>query len=140
MNKLTGLRIVAAVAVLVSAFVHLRLWIDGVKDEHLVGPAFLVNAVAGVVIAALLLLWRSWEPPFLAAGFGAATMVAFVIAATVGLFGVHEHWTGGYVWAAFIAEAVALVAGLGALARERMRPVGYKPHVRNRSTTGRLLG
>jgi hypothetical protein len=120
------------VAVLVSAFVHLRLWLDGVRDEHVVGPAFLVNVVAGVVIAVLLLVWRSWEPPFLAAGFGAATIVAFVIAATVGLFGVHEQWTGVYVWTAFIAEAVAIVTGLGALAgatgrlpRYRQHPAGY---------------
>lgn len=128
------IRIVAALAVLVSAYVHLRMWFDGVKDQHVVGPAFMVNAVAGVVIAILLLAWRSWEPPLLAAGFGAATMAAFVVAATVGLFGVHDHWTGGYVWTAFIAEAVALVAGLAAVWREgwasrrptrgRMSPTG----------------
>ena len=119
-----SLRVVAAAAVLVSAFVHLRLWLDGVKDQHVVGPAFLVNVIAGVVIAALLLLWRSWEPPFLAAGFGAATILAFVISATVGLFGVHEHWTGVYVWTAFISEAVAVVAGLAALAGETRHSSG----------------
>jgi small basic protein len=130
MNKSMNLslRVVAAVAVLVSAFVHLRLWLDGVKDEHVVGPAFLVNVVAGVAIAVLLLAWRSWEPPFLAAGFGAATIVAFVISATVGLFGVHEQWTGPYVWTAFVAEVVAIVAGLGALAGANGRLPRYKQH------------
>jgi hypothetical protein len=112
------IRIVAALAVLVSAFVHLRLWIDGVKDQHVVGPAFMVNAVAGVVIAVLLLVWRDWEPLFLALGFGASTIAAFLISATVGLYGVHEHWQGPYVWTAFVAEAVAVAAGALGLVRE----------------------
>jgi hypothetical protein len=134
MNMNLGLRVVAAVAVLVSAFVHLRLWLDGVKDQHVVGPAFLVNVVAGVAIAVLLLAWRSWVPPFLAAGFGAATIGAFVISATVGLFGVHEQWTGVYVWTAFVAEAVAVVAGLGALAGATGRLPGYKQHAAGYNT------
>jgi hypothetical protein len=105
------MRLVATVAVLVSAGVHLRLWSTGVKDEHMVGPAFMVNAVAGVVIAVLLLTWRTWVPPFLALGFGVATFGAFLISATAGLYGVHEHWQGGYVWAAAISEVVAILTG-----------------------------
>jgi hypothetical protein len=50
-------------------------------------------------------------PPFLALGFGVSTIGAFTIAATVGLFGDHERWTGGYVWTSLVAEAVAVVAG-----------------------------
>lgn len=111
-------RVVAALAVLVSGYVHLRLWTEGYKDLHMVGPAFMVNAVAAVIIAVLLVVWRSWEPPLLAAGFGAATLVAFVISATTGLYGVHERWSGGYIWAAFISEAVAVVVGLAAFWRE----------------------
>jgi hypothetical protein len=105
------MRLLAAVAVLVSAGVHLRLWSTGVRHEHMVGPAFMLNAVAGVVIAVLLVTWRSWIAPFLAAGIGVATLGAFVIAATAGLYGVHEHWQGGYVWAAAIAEAIAILSG-----------------------------
>jgi hypothetical protein len=88
------MRTVAAVAVLVSAAVHLIMWFNGVRDQS-VGPAFLLNAAGGVVIAALLLLWNHWLPPLLAIGFGASTLGAFVIATTVGLFGVHDHWQGG---------------------------------------------
>ena len=44
-------RLIAAAGVLVSAGVHLYLWVDGVRDQHVVGPAFMVNAVAGLVIA-----------------------------------------------------------------------------------------
>ena len=76
------------------------------------GPLFLVNVIAAVVIAILLIVWRSWVPPFLAVGFGATTMVFFIISATAGFYGDHEHWRGSYVWTAFIAEAIAVVAGL----------------------------
>jgi hypothetical protein len=111
------MRMLAAVAVLVSAAVHLILWFDGVRHQS-VGPAFMLNAVGGVVIAVLLLAWRHWVPPLLAVGFGVSTLGAFVIAATVGLFGVHEHWTGGYVWTAAISEVLAIVAGAVVLSHQ----------------------
>jgi O-antigen/teichoic acid export membrane protein len=111
-------RLLASAAVLVSAVTHLLLWLDGVRHQS-VGPAFLLNAVGGAVIAVLLLRWRHWVPPLLAVGFGASTLGAFVIAATVGLLGVHEHWTGGYVWTAAVAEVVAVAAGAVLLAREQ---------------------
>ena len=80
---------------LVSAGVHLYLWFDGFSDQNVIGPAFLLNAAGGLVIAVLLVTWRHWIPPLLALGFGVSTLGAFVVAATVGLFGVHEHWIGG---------------------------------------------
>jgi len=107
-----GTRIVTAVAALVSAYVHLKLWLDGMRDIDVIGPAFLFNAVAGLVIAVLLLTWRHWVPGFLAAGFGASTLGAFILSATVGLFDVHEQWTGGYQLTAAAAEVVCIIGGL----------------------------
>lgn len=104
-------RIVTALAVVVSAWVHLDLWRDGYRDLDVIGPAFLLNAVAGAVIALLLLGWRHWLPWLLAVGFGASTLGAFVVSATVGLFGVHESWTGADVLTAAAAEVVAIVVG-----------------------------
>jgi hypothetical protein len=105
------MRVLAAVGVLVSAVVHLRLWFDGFRDIHMVGPAFMLNAVAGLAIAVALVLWRHWVPPLLAVGFGASTLGAFIIAATVGLYGVHEVWSGGWVLTAAASEVVAILAG-----------------------------
>ena len=107
-----GIRIVTAVAALVSAYVHLKLWLDGMSDVDIIGPAFLFNAVAGLVIAVLLLAWRHWAPGFLAAGFGASTLGAFILSTTVGLFGVKEQWVGAEVWAAAVAEVVCIIGGL----------------------------
>jgi hypothetical protein len=113
-----GMRMVAAAAVLVSAAVHLYLWLDGARTDDFLGPAFMLNAVSGVAIAALLLAWRHWVPAFLAVGFGLSTLGAFVLAATVGLFGVTESWTGWAVWTAAASELVAIAAG-GALLLEQ---------------------
>ena len=119
-------RFVAVVALLVSAAVHLWLWFDGVREQT-VGPLFLVNVVAGVVIAVLLVRWEHWVPPFLTLGFGASTLGAFVISSTVGLMGVHTHWEGFAVFAAAVAEVLCIAVG-GWLLRERMAPVGRHGH------------
>ncbi|HEY2877394.1 hypothetical protein [Nocardioides sp.] len=112
-------RIIAALAVLVSAYVHLYEWLNGMRHVHVIGPLFVVNIVAGVVIAVLLVTWKHWFAPFLAFGFGASTLAGFAIATTTaGLFGDHEKWQGNYVWAAAIAESVAILASLYSLSRE----------------------
>lgn len=122
-----NLRILAAAAALVSGAVHLKLWFDGTRDLDVVGPAFMVNAVAGLVIAGLLVTWRHWVPLFLAFGFGVSTLAAFVVSATVGLFGVHASWSGFYTWAAAVSEVVVIVAALLAARAE-----GYDRSLRQR--------
>jgi len=112
------IRIVGAAAVLVSAAVHLYLWINGFRDLSVIGPAFLLNAVGGAVIAVLLVTWRSWVPALLTAGFGVSTLGAFILSSTVGLFGLHEHWVGWPVWTAAVAEVVAIVVGALLLVRD----------------------
>jgi hypothetical protein len=112
-------RIIAAIAVLLSAYVHLREWLDGMRHVHVIGGLFVVNIVAGVVIAGLLLTWKHWLAPFLALGFGASTLGGFALATTsAGLFGDHEKWSGSYVWLAAASEAVTILAGLYLLSRE----------------------
>lgn len=132
---MTIMRLLAAAAVLVSAAVHLYLWFDGMRSVDVVGPAFLLNAVAGAVIALLLLVWRHWVPPLLALGFGLSTLAAFVTAATVGLFGVQEGWTGWAVWTAAVAEIVAIVAGAAILLREN--PFRSRGQAEHHSSVGR---
>jgi hypothetical protein len=103
-------RQIAAGAALVSAVIHLYLWFDGVKDQGTVGQLFVVNVLAGVVIAVLLLRWQHWIPLFLVAGFGASTLGAFIISASVGLFGIHTGLSW-YAWVAAVAEVLAVLAG-----------------------------
>jgi hypothetical protein len=105
------MRVLAALSVLVSAVVHLYLWLDFARDDDFLGPAFMLNAIGGAVIAVLLLVWQHWLPAFLAVGFGVSTLLAFVLATTVGLFGTTANWEGWAVWVAAASEVVAAVAG-----------------------------
>jgi hypothetical protein len=109
------LRYAAAVAVLTSVVIHLVLWFQGMRSVHVIGPAFLVNVAAGIAIAVLLVRWRHPGAGVLAACFGMATLGAFTLASTIGLFGDHEHWEGFSVFAAATVEIIAVVAGLAIL-------------------------
>jgi hypothetical protein len=129
------MRIVGATAVLVSAAVHLYLWFDGFRDLHIVGPAFMLNAVGGAVIAVLLVTWRSWVPALLTAGFGVGTLGAFIVSTTVGLFGLHERWVGWTVWTAAVAEVVAIV--VGSLLVVRDLPASSAGQLQHRPSFGR---
>jgi hypothetical protein len=130
-----SMRFLAAVAVLVSAAVHLYLWFEGYRDVDVIGPAFLLNAVGGAGIAVLLLGWRHWVPPLLAVGFGLSTLSAFVISATVGLFGLEESWTGWEVWTAAASEAAAVV--LGGLLLLRDNPLGSRVQAEDHASVDR---
>ena len=129
-----NIRLLAATAVLVSAAVHLYLWFEGMREADVVGPAFMLNAVGGAVIALLLVFWQHWIPPFLALGFGLSTLTAFVLAATVGLFGVEESWTGWAVWTAAVAEVVAIVTGGLLLLQDN--PLRSRTHAQHHSPAG----
>ncbi|MDQ6523732.1 hypothetical protein RB608_08990 [Nocardioides sp. LHD-245] len=109
-----GMRVIGALAAVVTAAVHLYLWFDGVRDQGTVGALFVVNVVAGIAIAVLLVAWRSWVPLLLLAGLGATTLVAFVIATTEGLFGIHTTWDSWYAWVAALAEILAVVVAVAA--------------------------
>lgn len=110
-------RLAGALAAAVSAVVHLYLWFDGVKDQGTVGALFVVNVVAGFVIAALVLRWQHWIPLFLLAGFGATTLGAFLIAVNGTLFGIHTSWSW-YAWLAAAAEVAAVASALVAAFQE----------------------
>ena len=121
-------RALGAVALVVSAAVHLKLWFGGVRDQS-VGPAFLVKVVAGGVIAVLLLTRHHWVPAFLTLGFGLSTLGAFIISATVGLMGVHTHWEGFAVFAAAVSEVICIGVGAALLLGAR----AHRPVVRSRA-------
>ncbi len=127
MENAMRLRVLAAAGVLVSAAVHLKLWLDGfATSRHRAG--ILLNAVGGLVIACC---WSRGGTGslVLALGFGISTLGAYLISATVGLFGVHEVWTGVWVITAEVSEVVAIVASVLALRKERPWPsVGQSQH------------
>jgi hypothetical protein len=103
----------AVAGVLLSADVHFDLWYaNGFREIDTIGPLFLLNAIGGLVIGLVLLCWRHWLPALAAAGFGAATLVAFYLSVTIGLFNFKEVATGEPQVLAEVAEYVAVAFGL----------------------------
>ena len=116
------LRILVAAALLGSAGVHYFLWTQGYPG--LVGPLFLLDAIAGLVFAIAVLAWRHWLPALAAAGFGAATLGAYVLAATVGFMGQHDQFNSQPEYWGVITEAVCIAGGVALLvvfAKDRRR-------------------
>ncbi|HET9858541.1 MAG TPA: hypothetical protein VFQ19_02075 [Nocardioidaceae bacterium] len=111
-------RTLTALGVLVSGVVHFWLWLDGFRNIDVIGPLFMLNAAAGVVIAGAVMTWKHWLPLLVAVGFGASTLGAFIISATVGLFGVREIFWGTAQVIAGVAELLAIVFGALALWQE----------------------
>jgi len=116
------LRIVGALAALISAGIHLWEYFGNGYDQTGVGVPFLINGFGGVIVAILLLTWRHWIPLLLLFGFGVLTLVGYLLAATVGLLGVTETWDNVVGWISMIVEAIAIVVALVAGAREGSFP------------------
>jgi len=78
--------------------------------------------------------WRHPMSGVLGACFGAATLGAFTLASTIGLFGDHERWEGFSVFAAAVVEIVAIVAGLALLLEDPEPEPSATPAARPHST------
>jgi len=91
-------------------WVHWILWQnEGYKSIPTDGPFFLIDAIAGVALAVLLLAWPRPLAGLLSAGFTASTILALVISLWVGLFGFKEFISAHYVVLALVIESIALV-------------------------------
>jgi hypothetical protein len=105
-----SLRIASGVLLLAIGGIHLFLVLVG-AGGLLVVP-FLLNAVAGIVLAIGMLVLRGrllLLTAVLGLLFALASLLALVLALTVGLFGIHEHWTFLLVPQTVVVDAVAIV-------------------------------
>jgi hypothetical protein len=113
-----------------SGVIHLMLWSDGYKDISVIGPLFLVQGIASIVVAVAIVAFR-WLA-LLAAGAvaGVATAVGLLLSVNVGLFGYTESLAVPYAelslavefTAAFVLLVAACVLALAAPARAAGRP------------------
>jgi hypothetical protein len=121
---LWAFRIVGAALLAAMGWIHLDLWLDGYRSIDWIGPAFLLNAIAGFGLAVLLLVTPRPLLPWVAA-LGTLTALGtlggLLLATTVGLFGFVESTAAKLWWTSFWVEIAAAVvlAALAVLAARR---------------------
>jgi hypothetical protein len=117
-------RVVGAALLAVMGWIHLDLWRDGYRTIDVIGPAFLLNAVAGFGLAVLLLVTPRRLLPWVAALgalTAAGTLGGLLLSTTVGLFGFRESTAAALWWESFWVEVatVVILAALAFLTRRR---------------------
>ena len=121
---LWALRVLGALLLAAMGWIHLDLWLDGYRSIDWIGPAFLLNTIAGFGLALLLLVTPR---PLLVwvAALGALTALGtlggLLLATTVGLFGFVESTDARLWWESLWVEvgAIVVLAALAALAARR---------------------
>src|SRR5580658_8105087 len=118
---------VAGAALLVwSGVIHLQLWYDGYRGISVIGPLFLIQGIASIVLAVALAAFRRLV--LLAAGavLAAGTAAGLLLSAGVGLFGYVESLAVPdaqtslvveFTSAAVLAAAAAMVLAAPLLSR-----------------------
>ena len=94
---------------LVSAFIHLHLWDTGYRHIPTIGPLFLLQGIAGIVIAVVIAVWRRPLVSLIGALFAASTIGGLVLSVEVGLFGFKDSFSAPYATSSLIIEAAAFV-------------------------------
>ena len=110
-------------------YIHLHLWQEGYRQIPTNGPLFLLDAVAGFVLAAALLAWPRPLTGLLAAGYTASTLGALLISLSVGLFGFRESISASFVTESLTIETITVLALIGwtAIVAAASRAAGRRP-------------
>jgi hypothetical protein len=91
-------------------YIHLHLWLEGYRHIPTNGPLFLLDALAGFILAAVVLAWPRPLAGLLAAGYTAATLGALLISLSAGLFGFQESISASYVTESLTIETITVLA------------------------------
>jgi uncharacterized sodium:solute symporter family permease YidK len=118
--------VLGAVLIALSALIHYHLWSTGYRNIPTIGPLFLLQVIAGFVLAATLAILRRIWTAVVCFGFVVSTVAGFLLSVSVGLFGFQDSWSAPWAKGAFaleVAAAVVLAVG-GALCALRPAPEG----------------
>ena len=114
-----ALLVVAAAAVGVAGYLHGHLFWDGYAQAGVVGPLFLLNGVASGIVIALLLLGRPLLFALGALAISVGSAVSILISHSTSFFGFAEHRYDSRATVILVAEIVATVLIVLALAIAR---------------------
>jgi hypothetical protein len=113
-----------------SGVIHLMLWSDGYKDISVIGPLFLVQAIACIVLALAIVALRWLALLAIGAATGVATAGGLLLSVYVGLFGYTESLSVPYAELSLAVEftaAFVLLVAAGLLALAQPAPVAGSP-------------
>jgi hypothetical protein len=113
-----------------SAVIHLELWADGYRDISVIGPLFLVQSIASIVVALAIVAFRRLAVLAVGAMTGIATAVGLLLSVYVGLFGYKESLSVSYAVLSLAVEftaAFVLLAATAVLALAPRAPAAGKP-------------
>lgn len=126
---LLALRVVGGGLLAAMAGIHLHLWNAGYSDIDWIGPLFLVNVVAGVLLCIGVLAAPRHRLAVVAASgallqSGALGALALALSVWVELFGVVESTRATLFWPSVLVEAAGacVLAALAVLAFPGSRP------------------
>ncbi len=109
------LPLAGAVLLAASASIHLALYLTGYRSIPVIGWLFLVQFIAGFVLAGAALLTRSRLVAAASAGFALSTIAAYLLAVRIGLFGFREVRTRAGIAAGLLEVAAFAVLAIAAL-------------------------
>jgi hypothetical protein len=92
-----------------SGLIHLHLWDIAYRHVKTLDVLFLVQVVLALLAAVTLLVSRHVLVVAGAAALMAGTMVGFVLARTVGIFGFRLTFSSGLAYTVLVVEAAAVV-------------------------------
>jgi hypothetical protein len=92
-----------------SGLIHLHLWDIAYRHVKTLDVLFLVQVAACLVAAVALLATRRLLVVAGSAALMAGTMIGFVLARTVGIFGFRLTFSSGLAWSVLSVEAAAVV-------------------------------
>ena len=102
-----------AVLVAFTTAIHLHLWADGYRTIPVIGPLFLVQGIAGILLALALIGWRRMVTVVVGIGFMLTTVGGLLISVYFGLFGFMDSLSAPFAGMSLIVEiSGALELGL----------------------------
>jgi hypothetical protein len=104
-----GALVAAAILMICSGLIHVHLW--GIAYRHVatLGPLFLVQAVAATMLAVVLVVTRVVVVALACVALMVGTMVGFVLAVSVGIFGFTLQIVTAWAYEALGAELLSTV-------------------------------
>jgi hypothetical protein len=103
-------RVLSAIMLLVMGGIHLYLVLDGVGGT--LGTLFVLNAVGALVLAIAIMVLRGQLlslATVLSLLFMVGTLLALILALTVGLFGIHEVMSFKLVPTTLVVESIGTI-------------------------------